>query len=154
MSKKILIVDDEDDITSKMSAIASREGYQPLTASDGTDALELLKTEPVDLVLSDHSMRELYGTNLMGIIIGKPSFLIPKYIERHFNGDSGAYDLFTNSHKSTLLLMMSTDPEYVKQRLSDLGYSEVLGCFPKRPYPNPPFDEAELVKTFHQYLSQ
>ena|SRR3989338_6365444 len=75
MPKKILIVDDEEDITERMSKIVSREGYHPLTASDGTYALEILKTESVDLVLADNSMHDLDGIKLMGIILGNLLFL-------------------------------------------------------------------------------
>lgn len=154
MPKKILIVDDEEDITERMSKIVSREGYHPLTASDGTYALEILKTESVDLVLADNSMQDLDGIKLMGIILGKPAFFKSGYVDNYFNGNSQEYDAFVNSHKSTLLLMMSKEPPYVEERLRGMGCTEVHGCFQKTFDRKQPFDEAQLVKMLHQYLSQ
>ena len=49
----ILVVDDEKVIRDGCSRLLSREGYTVLTAVNGQEALEMLATEPVDLILCD-----------------------------------------------------------------------------------------------------
>ncbi|HSL93970.1 MAG TPA: response regulator, partial [Bacillota bacterium] len=49
--KKILVVDDEDNIRSALLFALRREGYSVVGAADGSEALRLAKTEHPDLVL-------------------------------------------------------------------------------------------------------
>ena len=51
--ERILIVDDEKNIVSSLQEILNDEGYEIVTAEDGLDALELVQSEPPDLVLLD-----------------------------------------------------------------------------------------------------
>ncbi|MEA3351522.1 MAG: response regulator, partial [Chloroflexota bacterium] len=53
MSKKILIVDDEKIIRVSVSNILEAEGYDVLTAENGTEALNILEEKEVDLILLD-----------------------------------------------------------------------------------------------------
>ena len=46
MEKKILVVDDEQDIVDLISYNLSKEGYKVYTASNGTEAVELASTLP------------------------------------------------------------------------------------------------------------
>ncbi|MFP4510244.1 MAG: sigma-54-dependent transcriptional regulator [Spirochaetaceae bacterium] len=50
---RVLIVDDEQGIREVLSDILEDEGYQTFTAEDGMSAMQVLKTEPVDVVLLD-----------------------------------------------------------------------------------------------------
>lgn len=61
MSKMILIVDDEADIRRSLAGILEDEGYQVVEASNGADALELVREEVPDLVLLDIWMPGLDG---------------------------------------------------------------------------------------------
>ena len=51
--ERILIVDDEKNIVSSLQEILNDEGYDIVTAEDGLDALEIVQSEPPDLVLLD-----------------------------------------------------------------------------------------------------
>jgi UDP-3-O-acyl N-acetylglucosamine deacetylase len=51
--ERILIVDDEKNIVSSLQEILNDEGYDIVTAEDGLDALEIIQSEPPDLVLLD-----------------------------------------------------------------------------------------------------
>ncbi|MEC7641267.1 MAG: UDP-3-O-acyl-N-acetylglucosamine deacetylase [Nitrospinota bacterium] len=54
MSKKsILIVDDEKNIVSSLEGILSDEGYDVTSTEDGLDALEIVQSDPPNLVLLD-----------------------------------------------------------------------------------------------------
>jgi len=58
---KIMVVDDEPDITFIVKETLTREGYDVIVANNGKDALEKIKSEDPDLVLLDVMMPELDG---------------------------------------------------------------------------------------------
>ena len=60
----ILCVDDEENQLAIRKLVLEREGYSVVAASSGHEALHLLECHPVDLVLSDHLMPGLVGTEL------------------------------------------------------------------------------------------
>lgn len=51
--ERILIVDDEKNIVASLKGILSDEGYEIITTGDGLDALEIIHSDPPDLVLLD-----------------------------------------------------------------------------------------------------
>jgi len=61
MAKKILIVDDEPDIITFISAVLEENGYSSISAGNGFDGLELLRKEKPDLVLLDLMMPKKSG---------------------------------------------------------------------------------------------
>jgi two-component system response regulator GlrR len=61
---RILLVDDDDGVLSLLTMRLEASGYQVLTASSGEEALRLLPTERVDLVLTDLCMDEMDGITL------------------------------------------------------------------------------------------
>ena len=65
MSESILIVDDEEIIRESLSFILTKEGYQVQEASDGRMALELVKKDSFDLILTDLEMPEMKGIELL-----------------------------------------------------------------------------------------
>src|SRR6187431_3692305 len=61
MSARILVVDDSPTIRKVVGSILEARSYQPLLAGDGQEALEMLGTETVDLVLLDFVMPRMNG---------------------------------------------------------------------------------------------
>ena len=61
MSARILVVDDSPTIRKVVASILEARAFRPLLASDGQEALELLGTEEVDLVLLDFVMPRMNG---------------------------------------------------------------------------------------------
>ena len=61
---KILIVEDDANTRRLMGAILKANGYQPLMAEDGEQALEVLDHEQVDLLIVDIMMPNLDGYQL------------------------------------------------------------------------------------------
>jgi DNA-binding response OmpR family regulator len=61
MSKKILVVDDEEDILNLVRLILEDAGYQVRLETDGRDALKKLETEKFDLILLDIMMPKMDG---------------------------------------------------------------------------------------------
>jgi DNA-binding NtrC family response regulator len=66
--KKILIVDDELNMLLVLEAMLKREKYEVTTASDGLEALEVLKNDDVAVVITDLKMPKLDGLGLLSEI--------------------------------------------------------------------------------------
>lgn len=60
----ILVVDDEPDLLDNIGLALEAKDYKVLTASDGIEALAVLQTEPVDLILADIAMPNMNGYQL------------------------------------------------------------------------------------------
>ena len=62
--KRILVVDDERQIVRMLRASLQSSGYDVVSAGNGTEALEQLKSNPVDLIITDLAMPEMNGLEL------------------------------------------------------------------------------------------
>ena len=61
MTKKILIVDDEQNIVISLEFLMKREGYAVSIANDGEEAVAMIRSEQPDLVLLDVMMPKKSG---------------------------------------------------------------------------------------------
>ena len=61
----VLFVDDEINVIRAMRRIFKRENYSILSALSGVDALEILRQNPVQVVISDHQMPGMTGAELL-----------------------------------------------------------------------------------------
>jgi DNA-binding response OmpR family regulator len=61
MAKRILVVDDDENILSLERTILEQKGFDVTTAGGGAEALELLGKDEYDLVLLDVMMPEIDG---------------------------------------------------------------------------------------------
>jgi DNA-binding NtrC family response regulator len=61
----VLVVDDEELYRSALERILARVGYHVLTARDATEALAIVSSQPVDLVLCDVKMPGINGLELV-----------------------------------------------------------------------------------------
>jgi DNA-binding NtrC family response regulator len=60
----ILVVDDEELIRNLMVSFLSKMGYSHVTATDGLDALDKLKANKIDAVVTDARMPNMDGIDL------------------------------------------------------------------------------------------
>jgi two-component system, OmpR family, alkaline phosphatase synthesis response regulator PhoP len=65
MPKKILVIDDEEHLTSLVEAYLVKEGYQVLVSHDGQDGLQLATKENPDLIILDVMMPEMDGYDFL-----------------------------------------------------------------------------------------
>ena len=63
--EKILIVDDEKSMIQFLSVLVRREGWEPVTAGSGKEALELIESESPDAVITDLNMPGMDGIELL-----------------------------------------------------------------------------------------
>ena len=89
-AKKILIVDDEEDITILTEKFLQLENYDTLTCSNGYDALEIVKEkhEDIDLVLLDIMLPGMNGYEILTKIKSKyPKILVVLFTVKNFFED-------------------------------------------------------------------
>ena len=67
MAKKILVVDDKQELRTLLKQYLAQEGFNILTAKDGQEALFLARQEKPDLVVLDLMMPEMSGYDFMRI---------------------------------------------------------------------------------------
>jgi len=68
MAKKILLVEDEEDILKTLELILTKEGFFVTTAQDGVAALNKLRTEVFDLIILDLMLPKWDGFKLCAAI--------------------------------------------------------------------------------------
>jgi CheY-like chemotaxis protein len=81
MSRKIMIVEDDQPILDLMDLLIRKLGYEPVLMANGLEALELIQKEPPALILLDimmtpidgweflEKLREDYGMREMPVIL-------------------------------------------------------------------------------------
>ena len=62
---RVLVVDDEVNILEALGKVLSKEGLEVRTASNGRIALDLLRKEPFDVMLTDLRMPGMSGDDLL-----------------------------------------------------------------------------------------
>jgi PAS domain S-box-containing protein len=84
---RILIVDDDDAVRNLATVFLGDAGYRVLEASGAPQALALLRTQPVDLVMTDLAMPGMDGVQLAALIRSElpalPVLFVTGYAEGH-----------------------------------------------------------------------
>jgi two-component system, response regulator, stage 0 sporulation protein F len=62
---RILIADDEQPMRMVVAAILQQHGHIVIEARDGREAVELHRSNPVDLIITDLVMKDMDGTELL-----------------------------------------------------------------------------------------
>ncbi len=89
-AKKILIVDDEEDITILTEKFLQLENYETITSSNGYDALDIIKEkhEEIALVLLDIMLPGMNGYEILTEIKAKyPEILVVLFTVKNFFED-------------------------------------------------------------------
>jgi len=106
LMKKILVVDDEIGIRQSLKKILEKEGYEVLTASNGEEAFKVIRSDAVDLLISDIRMAGMDGLELLKVCKSVSPYteviMITGYASVDTAVDSmkqGAYDYITKPFK-------------------------------------------------------
>ena len=68
--KRILLIEDDRDISSTLSGVLDGAGYHVITASNGIDGQRLIESERPDLVITDMMMPRLGGFPVLEFLKG------------------------------------------------------------------------------------
>jgi two-component system, chemotaxis family, chemotaxis protein CheY len=71
---RVLAVDDSPTIQDMIVATLTAANFEALSAANGVDALKLLETEDVDLIISDVNMIRMGGFEFVSKVREKPRF--------------------------------------------------------------------------------
>jgi len=100
--KKILVVDDEEDVRETLATVLENLNYQALLAADGEEALSIVKNQRVDVILSDLYMPHMNGIELLKRVKTEKKNMIFMMITAHPTIETavdaikkGAYDYLT-----------------------------------------------------------
>jgi DNA-binding response OmpR family regulator len=76
----ILAVDDQSSLLENIGLTLEASGYRVLTAVDGSEALAVLESEPVSLILADIAMPRMNGYQLYDRVRGDPRWVAIPFI--------------------------------------------------------------------------
>ena len=62
---RVLVVDDERSMRELLTIVLKRDGYQVLVAEDGARAIEVLKKQRVDILITDIRMPQISGVDVL-----------------------------------------------------------------------------------------
>ena len=65
MKRKILLIDDDKELSEEMSEFLADEGYQVQVAFDGLEGEKLIKKNQYDIILLDFKMPAFNGVDLL-----------------------------------------------------------------------------------------
>ncbi|HIP96824.1 MAG TPA: response regulator, partial [Anaerolineae bacterium] len=71
---KILVIDDDPDVTEATTIILEAQGYEVITAHDGIEGLQKIKEEVPDLIILDLLMPRLDGFGVVRELKENPRY--------------------------------------------------------------------------------
>jgi DNA-binding response OmpR family regulator len=136
---RILIVDDDKRMTRTLADILSMSGYEAVEANSGQDALEKVRTQVFECVLSDVKMPDMNGVDLHRLLHqvqpGLPVLLMTAYAADELirqgldDGVVGVFDkplsmnhllaFFSSLEKNHTVVIVDNDPNFC-QTLADI----------------------------------
>lgn len=136
---RILLVDDEPSILSVLNTLLSVEGYQVVPIQDGNKAVQAIKSEEFDLMISDIRMTPVNGMELLKLAHDvRPSMAIIMVtafgsVETAVEAlRMGAYDYVTKPFKiDELLITVERALEYKKTMSENIDLKAQVGALYK-----------------------
>ena len=122
MPKKILIIDDADDVSELTQRVLTTRGYQVITLADGSQVFETLQTQKPDLIILD--------------------MLLPDK-----NGDEICHEIKSDSNYKHIPIIITTG-----QAIVDESQQEIPGLLRPDDYLPKPFEIEELLDKIENLL--
>jgi CheY-like chemotaxis protein len=122
--RTLLLVDDEDGILSSMKRLLRREGYEILTASGGEEGLQVLASNPVDVILSDQRMPGMTGVEFLR----RAKELYPSTVRMVLSGYTELQSVTSAINEGAIskFLTKPWDDEQLKQHLAEAFHRKEL----------------------------
>ena len=67
-ARHVLLVDDEEEVRAALGTVLKREGYTIHLAESAEQGLEVLKAQPIQVVISDHNMPGMTGLEFLKLV--------------------------------------------------------------------------------------
>ncbi len=153
--KKILVVDDEPDVRSFLTACIQDAGFQVDFAVDGQDALEQIEKEIPDLMTLDMVMPRKSGIDLIRTLrkndkwSGLPVIVITAHAKNEFaSEDIKSFNAFTSGLKPRRTIEKPVTPEVLIRTICEILQVEPeLNVEPSEEITK---DEEQLLKMIRQ----
>lgn len=113
---KLLFIDDEQKVLSSMKAMFRRK-FHVLTANSGSEALQLLENESVDVVISDQRMPEMTGVEVLSKIKSQHPSIIRILLTGY--ADLEAVEASINECEVFRYLMKPCPPEQLSEVIKE-----------------------------------
>lgn len=121
----ILLVDDNEDYLMLMKDLLFANGYTVITATDGTEACDLLDSEDVDLIISDIKMPKLDGIRLHAFAREMEKYRNTKFI--FISGYKDVYaDLMKLDPKKDFLFDKTTPANEIVALVNDMMFGKFM----------------------------
>jgi two-component system response regulator AtoC len=134
MKERILIVDDEEDLTLGYSKCLLKVGYEVTTASSGEEAIDILKKEIFDLALLDIRLPQMDGMEVLSEALEIDPDLVVIMITAHGSVQSavdamrlGAHDYLMkgfDNDELRVVVKKALDVHRLKREVAQLKTSE------------------------------
>jgi CheY-like chemotaxis protein len=98
---RVLVVDDEPVMAGMTALLVAMVGYEAIQCHSPREAIERIKSEPVDLLLSDYEMPSMNGLELV-TQLRKDGYAFPVVI---MSGQIGAVDLNRAERLGVLMVL-------------------------------------------------
>lgn len=142
---RILIVDDEETIRASVQSTAAEEGYEVFLAENGADALKLVETIELDLVLLDLRLPDINGIQVLKRIKEIDEDILVIVITGYASVESavhaiklGAYEYIKKPFKADsikLILKLAFDKlllnrkvkQFTRAQSKEYGFENIIG---------------------------
>ncbi len=101
--RRILVLDDEPHIRRILFKALENAGFEPVLATTGQDAIEIVRNGPVEGVLSDHRMAGMTGTDVYEAIVAIRPGLRDRFVFMSGEVLNPALRAFAEAHGVALL---------------------------------------------------
>lgn len=112
-NKRLLIIDDEENMRHMLSVVTSKAGYQVTMAENGAQALAIQKKAPFPFILCDLKMPKMDGLQFLKSLTGEAAQPIIIMMSAYATIDdaveamkTGAYDFITKPFKTAEVLLV------------------------------------------------
>lgn len=123
MMKNILLVDDEEEILKAIVRLFFDTDYEVITAESGTEALDILKKQEVNLIISDMRMPDMDGY----VLLSKVKALYPETVRIILSGYSEENIILDTLQKNILYMLKPWDNQTLIRKITRLlEASEIL----------------------------
>lgn len=148
---RILVVDDDVAGRALLETVFKAHGYETWCACDGTEALDVAREHPVDLVITDILMPKMDGYQLVrewkadpGLSSSPVVFYTATYTEREDRD-------FADGLGADMFIIKPTDPDELFARVDELARAHVgeAGVAPREPTIT---DEPEVLREYNEVL--